>query len=65
MRLAGARLATAFAAAAANAAFAAVTGSSIAAAAVFTRVSVPEMIRYDYSKRFAIGVWWRGARCSA
>jgi len=41
---------------AANAAFAAVTGSSIAAAAVFTRVSVPEMIRYDYSKRFAVGV---------
>ena len=40
----------------ANAAFAAVTGSSIAAAAVFTRVSVPEMIRYEYSKRFAVGV---------
>ena len=41
---------------AANAAFAAVTGSSIAAAAVFTRVSVPEMMRYQYSKRFAVGV---------
>jgi C4-dicarboxylate transporter, DctM subunit len=41
---------------AANAAFAAVTGSSIAAAAVFSRVSVPEMIRYKYSKRFAVGV---------
>jgi len=41
---------------AANAAFAAVTGSSIAAAAVFSRVSVPEMIRYEYSKRFAVGV---------
>jgi C4-dicarboxylate transporter, DctM subunit len=41
---------------AANAAFAAVTGSSIAAASVFTRVSVPEMIRFDYSKRFAVGV---------
>jgi tripartite ATP-independent transporter DctM subunit len=41
---------------AANAAFAAVTGSSIAAAAVFTRVSVPEMIRYQYTKRFAVGV---------
>jgi C4-dicarboxylate transporter DctM subunit len=40
----------------ANAAFAAVTGSSIASASVFTRVSVPEMIRYDYGKRFAVGV---------
>jgi tripartite ATP-independent transporter DctM subunit len=41
---------------AANAAFAAVTGSSIAAASVFTRVSVPEMIRFNYTKRFAVGV---------
>jgi tripartite ATP-independent transporter DctM subunit len=41
---------------AANAAFAAVTGSSIASASVFTRVSVPEMIRYRYSNRFAVGV---------
>jgi C4-dicarboxylate transporter, DctM subunit len=41
---------------AANAAFAAVTGSSIASASVFTRVSVPEMIRYDYGTRFAVGV---------
>jgi C4-dicarboxylate transporter, DctM subunit len=41
---------------AANAAFAAVTGSSIAAASVFTRVSVPEMIRYQYAKHFAVGV---------
>jgi C4-dicarboxylate transporter, DctM subunit len=41
---------------AANAAFAAVTGSSIAAASVFTRVAIPEMIRFDYSKRFAVGV---------
>jgi C4-dicarboxylate transporter, DctM subunit len=41
---------------AANAAFAAVTGSSIAAASVFTRVSVPEMLRFNYSKRFAVGV---------
>jgi tripartite ATP-independent transporter DctM subunit len=40
----------------ANAAFAAVTGSSIAAASVFTRVSVPEMIRYRYTKHFAVGV---------
>lgn len=41
---------------AANACFAAVTGSSIAAASVFTRVSVPEMIRFDYGRRFAVGV---------
>ena len=41
---------------AANAAFAAVTGSSIASASVFTRISVPEMIRYGYGQRFAVGV---------
>ncbi|MEQ8332279.1 TRAP transporter large permease subunit [Nisaea sp.] len=40
----------------ANALFAAVTGSSIASAAVFTRVSVPEMLRLDYNPRFAVGV---------
>lgn len=40
----------------ANAAFAAVTGSSIASASVFTRVAVPEMIRFNYNKRFAVGV---------
>ena len=33
---------------AANAAFAAITGVSIASAAVFTRVSVPEMMRFAY-----------------
>lgn len=41
---------------AANAVFAAITGSSIASASVFTRISVPEMRRYDYTKRFAVGV---------
>ncbi len=40
----------------ANAVFAAVTGSSIASASVFTRVSVPEMLRLEYNKRFAVGV---------
>jgi len=40
----------------ANALFAAVTGSSIASASVFTRVSVPEMLRYNYNPRFAVGV---------
>ena len=41
---------------AANAGFAAITGISIASAAVFTRVAVPEMIRLGYQPRFAIGV---------
>ncbi|HEY5622682.1 MAG TPA: TRAP transporter large permease subunit [Gammaproteobacteria bacterium] len=41
---------------AANAAFAAITGVSIASAAVFTRVSVPEMMRFGYRPRFAVGV---------
>ena len=40
----------------ANAVFAAVTGSSIASASVFTRISVPEMLRYNYNPRFAVGV---------
>ncbi len=40
----------------ANAIFAAVTGSSIASASVFTKVSVPEMLRLNYTKRFAVGV---------
>jgi len=41
---------------AANAVFAAVTGISIASAAVFTKVAVPEMIRLGYAPRFAVGV---------
>ncbi len=41
---------------AANAVFAAITGISIASAAVFTKVAVPEMIRYGYTPRFAVGV---------
>ncbi|MCP5085274.1 MAG: TRAP transporter large permease [Rhodobacteraceae bacterium] len=40
----------------ANAVFAAVTGSSIASASVFAKVAVPQMIRFDYNKRFAVGV---------
>lgn len=40
----------------ANAVFAAVTGSSIASASVFSKVSVPEMLKYDYNPRFAVGV---------
>lgn len=41
---------------AANAVFAAITGISIASAAVFTKVAVPEMLRHGYSARFAVGV---------
>ena len=40
----------------ANAVFAAVTGSSIASASVFATVAVPQMLRYDYHRRFAVGV---------
>ena len=40
----------------ANTVFAAVTGVSIASAAVFTRVSLPEMLKYGYTSRFAVGV---------
>ncbi len=41
---------------AANAVFAAVTGTSIASASVFTKVAVPEMLRLGYRPRFAVGV---------
>ncbi|MGM0584052.1 MAG: TRAP transporter large permease [Pseudomonadota bacterium] len=40
----------------ANAIFAAITGISIASAAVFTRIAVPQMIRHGYAPRFAVGV---------
>jgi C4-dicarboxylate transporter, DctM subunit len=40
---------------AANTVFAAVTGVSIASAAVFTRVAVPEMARHGYRNSFAAG----------
>lgn len=39
----------------ANAAFAAVTGISIASAAVFTKIAVPEMLRLGYRPQFALG----------
>jgi C4-dicarboxylate transporter, DctM subunit len=41
---------------AANAAFAAVTGISIASAAVFTKIAVPEMLHLGYRPQFAVGV---------
>lgn len=40
----------------ANAIFAAITGISIASAAVFTKIAVPEMIRHGYTPRFSTGV---------
>jgi len=41
---------------AANAIFAAITGISIASAAVFTKVAVPEMRRHGYTPAFSVGV---------
>lgn len=41
---------------AANAIFASITGSSIASAAVFTKIATPEMLRHGYTPRFAVGV---------
>ncbi len=41
---------------AANAVFAAITGTSIASASVFTRIAVPEMLRFGYKGQFAVGV---------
>ena len=40
----------------ANAVFAAITGISIASAAVFTKIAVPHMIKFGYSPRFLVGV---------
>lgn len=41
---------------AANAVFAAITGISIASAAVFTKIAVPELRRHGYGARFSVGV---------
>ncbi|MEM7774241.1 MAG: TRAP transporter large permease [Pseudomonadota bacterium] len=40
----------------ATAGFAAVSGASTATAAVFSRVAIPEMLRYGYDRRLAAGV---------
>ena len=40
----------------ANALFAAINGTSIASASVFTRIAVPELIRLGYTPRFSVGV---------
>ncbi|MDH5748865.1 MAG: TRAP transporter large permease [Rhodospirillales bacterium] len=41
---------------AANAVFASISGSSIASASVFTKVAVPEMLRFGFTPRFSVGV---------
>ncbi|HEX6998264.1 MAG TPA: TRAP transporter large permease [Gammaproteobacteria bacterium] len=41
---------------AANAVFAAITGISIASAAIFTKIAVPEMVRHGYTAKFAVGL---------
>jgi len=41
---------------AANAVFAACTGTTIASASVFTKVAVPEMVRHGYTGPFSVGV---------
>lgn len=41
---------------AANAVFAAVTGVSVASAAIFSRLAVPEMNRLHYNHRFSLGI---------
>ncbi|MGR9092693.1 MAG: TRAP transporter large permease, partial [Gammaproteobacteria bacterium] len=40
----------------ANAVFAAITGISIASAAIFSRVAVPPLIEHGYTRRFAVGL---------
>lgn len=41
---------------AANAVFAAITGISIASAAIFSKIAVPEMVRQGYTPKFAVGL---------
>lgn len=40
----------------ANAIFAAITGVSVASAAVFSKIAVPEMNRLGYDRRFGLGI---------
>lgn len=39
----------------ANAIFASIVGSSVASAAVFSRIAVPSMVDHGYTKKFAVG----------
>jgi len=49
----------------ANAAFGAVSGSSLAAAAVFGRVALPEMDRLKYDKTFSLGCIASAGTCAS
>lgn len=49
----------------ATAGFAAVSGASVATAAVFARIAIPEMLKIGYNKQFAAGVVAAGARWRA
>ncbi|MBK5204046.1 MAG: TRAP transporter large permease [Polaromonas sp.] len=40
----------------ANAIFAAITGVSVASAAVFSKLAIPEMLRLNYDRKFAYGI---------
>jgi len=40
----------------ANAVFAAITGVSVASAAVFSKISLPSMLAHGYEKKFALGI---------
>lgn len=40
----------------ANMIFAAITGVSVASAAVFSKVAVPEMVRLNYDRKFSLGI---------
>ncbi len=40
----------------ANAIFAAITGVSVASAAVFSKLAIPEMLRIKYDRKFAFGI---------
>lgn len=40
----------------ANAVFAAITGVSVASAAVFSKLAIPEMMRLNYDRKFAYGI---------
>ena len=55
-RPAGSRGGLGIATVAANAVFAACTGTSIASASVFTKVAVPEMMRHGHTPEFSVGV---------
>jgi tripartite ATP-independent transporter DctM subunit len=39
----------------ANAIFAAITGVTVASAAIFTKIALPQMLRLKYNKKFALG----------